>query len=584
MSTTITGGLPWRAVWRKTVLLSIAALTASVGLATTPTHIVVPASAGASGGSMTGSAPAPIDTPLAPAPFSPITLSGAAGNVNAVVYEGDIYVADSTATTKLTGFTVPAGATAKTSYIVADGQCSPATFTAPIPCTTAAANAGSGNGDTLSFTGGVGTFNNGPDAFKGSDGCPWGPDACLWDTRNFDVSPYVKAGDTSATVTVTSAADSIGGFDCLEHQAQVLAVGPSAAFADAGYVAAGVGLRDQASGSINIAGIPPGSMVKQALLYWNVLSGNKPSTAMKINSHGVTGSSIGTDTGPCWTPSTSWAFRADVTAYVSGNGTYSLSGYPTGDISGINPWTESETPPDMEGASLLVFYQQGPVATTLVVTPPAQNATVGSKVCVTATVRDQFGNPMPGVVVNFTITGSQTINGSVTTDSNGEAQFCWIGPPLPGVDQVLAQAQSGLMPKGTATVTFLLPVSSPLCSIDITNGGWIIADNGDKVSFGGNVSADPLGTPSGQEQYTDSPAGLDVHSITMLAVTCSANLELADIYGQATINGSGSHFFRIEVADPDSSGGSDMYWILLDTGYDSGNHPLGGGHIEIHNS
>ena len=69
-----------------------------------------------------------------------------------------------------------------------------------------------------------------------------------------------------------------------------------------------------------------------------------------------------------------------------------------------------------------------------------------------------------------------------------------------------------------------------------------------------------------------------------LAITCSANLETADIYGQATINGSGSHVFRIEVTDPDSSSGSDTYWIVLDTGYDSGSHPLGGGHVEIHHT
>jgi hypothetical protein len=394
----------------------------------------------------------------------------------------------------------------------------------------------------------------------------------------------VKAGDTSATVTVASAPDSTGSWDCLEHQAQVLAVGPSTAFADAGYVGAGTGLRDQGSGKITIAGIPPGSMVKQALLYWNVLQDSNPGGAMKINLNSVPGTKIGSDTGPCWTPSTSWAFRSDVTPYVSGNGTYTLSGYPTGDTSNFNPWTEKETPPDMEGASLLVFYQPAPTATTLVVTPPAQNATVGTKVCVTATVRDQFGNTMPNVTVNFTITGSQMISGSATTNASGEAQFCWIGPPLPGVDQVLAQAQSGLKPTGTATVTFTVPVSSPLCAIDITNGGWMIANNGDKVSFGGNVSADVLGTPGGQEQYTDSPAGLDVHSINMLAVTCSSNLELADVYGKATINGSGSHFFRIEVTDPDSSGGRDTYWIILDTGYDSGSHPLGGGNIEIHKS
>jgi hypothetical protein len=138
---------------------------------------------------------------------------------------------------------------------------------------------------------------------------------------------------------------------------------------------------------------------------------------------------------------------------------------------------------------------------------------------------------------------------------------------------------------GAATKTWVLPVGvSPSCAIDITGGGWLIANNGDKVSFGGNVHTDQVGAPSGQEQYTDSPASLNVHSINILAITCSTNQEKADIYGTATINGSGSHLFRIEVTDPDSTSGSDTYWIVLDTGYDSGSHALGGGHIEMHHT
>jgi hypothetical protein len=114
----------------------------------------------------------------------------------------------------------------------------------------------------------------------------------------------------------------------------------------------------------------------------------------------------------------------------------------------------------------------------------------------------------------------------------------------------------------------------------------MIANDGDKVSFGGTVHTDQAvePEPSGQEQYTDTPANLDVHSINLQAVTCSSTFERADIYGTATINGSGSYTFRIEVTDPDSSSGNDTYWIVLSNGYDSGSHPLGGGTIEIHNT
>jgi hypothetical protein len=36
-----------------------------------------------------------------------------------------------------------------------------------------------------------------------------------------------------------------------------------------------------------------------------------------------------------------------------------------------------------------------------------------------------------------------------------------------------------------------------------TNGGWIIAMNGDRTSFGGNAKADDDGNVTGQEEYQD---------------------------------------------------------------------------------
>ena len=223
------------------------------------------------------------------------------------------------------------------------------------------------------------------------------------------------------------------------------------------------------------------------------------------------------------------------------------------------------------------------VVTSVAVSPATAINPVSTKHTVTATVTDNCGNPVGGVTVHFTVTGSVTTMGTCVTTAAGTCSFTYRGPILPGADVITGCAgPSGSPPCNIATKTWALPVSNPGCTIDITNGGWIIAANGDKASFGGSVKTDQAGAPSGQEQYTDSRASLDVHSIDILAITCSPTLELADIYGNATINGSGSHLFRIEVEDPDSTGASDMYWITLDTGYDSGPQPLGGGHNEIH--
>jgi hypothetical protein len=53
---------------------------------------------------------------------------------------------------------------------------------------------------------------------------------------------------------------------------------------------------------------------------------------------------------------------------------------------------------------------------------------------------------------------------------------------------------------------------------------------------------------------------------------------MATIFGTATINGAGAHDFRIDVTDnlPNT------YGLMLDTGYTSGQHTLGGGQITIH--
>jgi len=114
------------------------------------------------------------------------------------------------------------------------------------------------------------------------------------------------------------------------------------------------------------------------------------------------------------------------------------------------------------------------------------------------------------VNVQFTVSGSVNETDVDTTDGNGEARFCYQGPPLPGADTVTAIADAdddGMFevgePSDTATKAWILPVTPPGCEITITNGGWIIANNGDRGSFGGNAKSDGEGNVSGQEQYQD---------------------------------------------------------------------------------
>ncbi|HEX7333207.1 MAG TPA: SBBP repeat-containing protein [Pyrinomonadaceae bacterium] len=227
------------------------------------------------------------------------------------------------------------------------------------------------------------------------------------------------------------------------------------------------------------------------------------------------------------------------------------------------------------------------IAATLSLTPPADTNPVDAQHCVTATVQDTTGNPVANVVVRFDVNGSVDISGSATTNADGEATFCYFGPPLPGADTITAFADSNGdslqeqgEPNGVATKTWVLPTSTPRC--EITNGGWIIAENGDRASFGGNAKANESGETRGQQQYQDhGPVQrLNIHSIDVVAIVCDGSTR-ASIFGRATINGAGIFNFRINVQDLGGPGkGQDTYRLLMD-GYDSGEQLLRGGNIEI---
>ena len=227
------------------------------------------------------------------------------------------------------------------------------------------------------------------------------------------------------------------------------------------------------------------------------------------------------------------------------------------------------------------------IPATLTLNPSTATNTVDSEHCVTATLQDESGNPVAGLVVRFLVMGSVDINGSATTDSGGAATFCYVGPPLPGADTIAAFAdannnnvQDPGEPSGVAEKSWVLPVTTPLC--EITNAGWIIAANGDRATFGGNAKANESGETRGQQQYQDhGPVQrLNLHSINVLAIVCDGSTR-ASIFGHATIDGSGPFNFRINVQDFGGPGrGQDTYWLLMD-GYDSGEQTLRGGNIQI---
>ncbi|MCC6289019.1 MAG: Ig-like domain-containing protein, partial [Chitinophagaceae bacterium] len=81
-----------------------------------------------------------------------------------------------------------------------------------------------------------------------------------------------------------------------------------------------------------------------------------------------------------------------------------------------------------------------PVAsvTTVTVAPATGTGVVGTQHCLQATVKDQNGNPLTGIRVDFTITGANSAStGFANTNSSGVAQYCYTGANA-GTDNIVA--------------------------------------------------------------------------------------------------------------------------------------------------
>jgi hypothetical protein len=281
------------------------------------------------------------------------------------------------------------------------------------------------------------------------------------------------------------------------------------------------------------------------------------------------------------------------------------SAYVTGSTFPLNPASTFPTTPlafdTSANGSFDAFVTKFDMiaAATLVLSPATDSNPVGTLHTVTATLTSVGGGPCPGVTVYFSVptsvmTHAVPSNGSDVTDANGLAEFTY-SAALPGTDVIQAFADlngdgdqdSPPEPFDEATKVWTLPPSTEFCEVTITNGGWIIADNGDRASFGGNAKVSNDGsTVQGQEEYQDhGPADpRNVKSTELLATTCTTDSDpqSATIFGKATIDGSGEYIFRIDVTDGGPGGSNDSYGIIMSDGYESGQQQLEGGNVNIH--
>ncbi len=101
--------------------------------------------------------------------------------------------------------------------------------------------------------------------------------------------------------------------------------------------------------NFTVSGIPGGANVIKALLFWGCEC-NNPSDLANITFNGspITGTVIANTSTLCWGTSSYYVYAADVTSFVSGNGTYTIS------VPQALPTT-----PGADGATLYVVYCDG---------------------------------------------------------------------------------------------------------------------------------------------------------------------------------------------------------------------------------
>jgi hypothetical protein len=185
-----------------------------------------------------------------------------------------------------------------------------------------------------------------------------------------------------------------------------------------GYVAAGVGMRNLGYGHVSVTGIPAGSTVTAAFLLWDVLDSSQQSSDSQgvLNGSSVSGTSVGVGASPCWPASNNYAFEADVKTLVTRNGSYSLTGFASGATDGSDPWNVGSPVPMMEGASLVVIYQNG--ASPLTHVEIGDGSTMTSGATLSATFTGFTVPSSPSVRTTFIVADGQSAPDGPATFNN----------------------------------------------------------------------------------------------------------------------------------------------------------------------
>ena len=337
----------------------------------------------------------------------------------------------------------------------------------------------------------------------------------------------------------------------------------------------GLGLAVDASGSGYVIGITDSADFPTADPFQGTYAGNQDAFVTKVSGAGNSLSYSSYLGGSSNDGGFGIAVDASGSAYVAGN--TGSADFPT-----VNPVQSANAGVTDAFVAKIATGPGAPALVTLY--PPDAINPVGTQHTVTATVNNLFGNPVPGITVRFTVTGSINKTDSCLTDSNGQCSFTYTGPQLAGADLISAYAdtngngvQDGGEPVAVpATKAWVPPTSTP----GQANGGGQFYNTGhtDKIAFGFSAK-NKDGKLTGECSVVDPST-----STTVKCTDATSFVEAgthATIFGDATVNGAVTTY-RIDVDDLGNPGkNKDDFFITTGTGYTVGG-VLTAGNIQVH--
>lgn len=256
-----------------------------------------------------------------------------------------------------------------------------------------------------------------------------------------------------------------------------------------GYTAAGVAMRNLGYGTISVAGVPAGATVKSATLMWDVLADSAdPSFARGVfGGTAITGTEWASGGSPCWSAGSNFSYEANVTGLVAGNGSYTLTGFASGENDGADPFTSGSTPPMLEGASLVVVYTLASMPQTTVQIGEGATETDSGNAA-TATLGGLAASASPAAMTTYIVADGQYGDSAATFNGSTLA-----GVAFPGADPqaVPNYSQGNLWDTTTVDVSSLVSPGDTAATLSVTGSddclvwvGQVLAVSGAPASAG----------------------------------------------------------------------------------------------------